>query len=93
MHRITRYSARFISTVILLACAGCGEAMQFENAGSKNLLAQDEAACNEELSQQAVSEAYSHESLGRVDPMQTCMERKGWRRVDVPVPSSKTARL
>lgn len=93
MHTITRYSWGLISTVILLACASCGEPMQFENAGSKNLLAQDEGACNEELSQQALSEAYSHESLGRVDPMQTCMERKGWRRVDVPVPSSKTARL
>ena len=79
--------------LIALACAGCGEPMQFENAGSRNLLAQDEAACNEELSQPAVSQAYSQEAMGRVDPMQICMERKGWRRVDAPVPAARTARL
>ena len=65
---------------------GCGEPMHFENAGSKHTLAQDQAACNQELSL-----AYAQEPIGRVDPMQTCMEHKGWRRMDqVLAPSTAT---
>ena len=62
--------------------AGCGEPMQFENAGSKHTLTQDQAVCHQELIQRATAVAYSQETMGRVDPMQTCMEHKGWRRMD-----------
>src|SRR5262245_27493947 len=70
---------------------GCGEPMHFENAGSKHTLAQDQAACNQELSQGTSGVAYAQEPIGRVDPMQTCMEHKGWRRMDqVLAPSTAT---
>ncbi|HSB45948.1 MAG TPA: hypothetical protein VLD60_13115 [Nitrospira sp.] len=65
-------------------CAGCGEPMQFENKSSNQTVPQDEPACNQELSQHVSGLAYAQETMARVDPMQTCMERKGWSRVDHP---------
>lgn len=77
-------SAAALSALVLVA--GCGEAMQFENAGSNHALAEDQQTCDEEL-QTPVWAQYMKESKGRLDPWQVCIERKGWKRVDHPAPS------
>ncbi|MDR4464180.1 MAG: hypothetical protein MRJ66_07935 [Nitrospira sp.] len=74
----------FCALVIL---AGCGEAMQFENAGSTRALTEDQQACDQE--QQTPTWAYYvNEAKGSLDPWQVCIERKGWKRVDRPAPPS-----
>ena len=86
-----RICRKLAGVFVLSILAGCGEPMQFENASSKHTLAQDQAACNQEVSQQTTGVAYAQETMGRVDPMQTCMEHKGWRRMDRTVtPSTAT---
>lgn len=65
----------------LALAAGCGESMQFENAGSQHALAEDQQACDVEL-QSPGGEEYAKAARGLVDPWQVCLERKGWKRVD-----------
>jgi len=77
-------TAVFCVSVLL---AGCGEAMQFENAGSKHALTEDQQACHQELQTPAWAH-YVNEAKGQLDPWQVCIERKGWKRVDRPVPPS-----
>ncbi|MDH4304406.1 MAG: hypothetical protein OEV53_10130 [Nitrospira sp.] len=76
----------------LLLPAGCGEPMQFENAGSKHALAEDQQACDQELQTPAWAQ-YVREAKGRLDPWQVCIERKGWKRVDRPAPPSAGVKL
>ena len=71
----------------MVLVAGCWEAMQFENAGSKHALAEDQQACDQELQTPAWAH-YVAEAKGRLDPWQVCIERKGWKRVDRPAPSA-----
>jgi hypothetical protein len=80
-------SLKIVFVCSLLLCAACGEPMHFENAGSKQALVQDEAACNQELSQSSSGVAYAQATQVQVDPLQVCIERKGWKRV----PSSSNA--
>lgn len=63
---------------LALVCGltACGEPMEFQNAGSPHTVAQDAAACTEEL-----STATPLPAPPPVDPLQACMERKGWTRV------------
>ncbi len=70
----------------MVLVAGCGEAMQFENAGSKHALTEDQQACDKEL-QKPVWAQYVKEAKGQLDPWQVCIERKGWKRVDRLPPS------
>ena len=65
--------------------------MDFENAGSKRALAEDQQTCDHELQAPAWGQ-YVKESKGRLDPWQVCMERKGWKRVDRPVPPSASVK-
>lgn len=76
----------------LVLVAGCGEPMQFDNAGSEHALAEDQRACDLEL-QSPVGAQYVKEAKGLVDPWQVCIERKGWRRVDRPPSPSGGANL
>ncbi|MDH4081690.1 MAG: hypothetical protein OEU68_17975 [Nitrospira sp.] len=71
----------------LVLVVGCGEPMEFVNAGSKHALMEDQQACDQEL-QTPVWAHYVTEAKGRLDPWQVCIERKGWKRVDRPAPSS-----
>lgn len=68
----------------LIGIAGCGEPMEFQNAGSKRTLMEDQQACDREL-QSPASTSYRN---GQLDPWQVCIERKGWKRVDRPAPPS-----
>ena len=74
----------------IVLVAGCGEAMQFEKAGSQRTLAEDQQACDREVQTPAWLQ-YVKEAQGRVDPWQVCVERKGWRRVDRPAPPPSSA--
>jgi len=76
----------------LILVAGCGEAMQFENAGSKHALVEDQQVCDQELQTPAGAQ-YVNEAKGQLDPWQVCVERKGWKRVDRPVPPSTGVKL
>ena len=76
----------------LVFVAGCGEPMQFANAGSKHVLAEDQQACDLELQSPAGAQ-YLEEAQGLVDPWQVCIERKGWKRVDRPASPSAGAML
>ena len=69
----------------LVLVAGCGEAMQFENAGSKHAFMEDQQACDQELQTPAWAH-YVNEAKGQVDPWQICIEHKGWKRMDRPAP-------
>lgn len=71
---------------VLVLVAGCGEAMQFENAGSTHALTEDQQACDQELQTPAWAQ-YVNEAKSRLDPWQVCIERKGWKRVDRLPPS------
>jgi hypothetical protein len=71
----------------LVLVAGCGEAMQFEKAGSKRTLAEDQQACDQEMQSPKWAQ-YVKDAKGRLDPWQVCVERKGWKRVDRPAPPS-----
>ena len=77
---------------VLVFIAGCGEPMQFENAGSKHALAEDQRACDLEL-QSPTGVQYVEEAKGLVDPWQVCIERKGWTRAYRPVSPSSGAKL
>jgi hypothetical protein len=79
-----------LSTLIFVA--GCGEPMQFDNAGSKHALAEDQRECDMEL-QSPVGAHYVKEAKGLVDPWQVCIERKGWKRVDRAASPSAGANL
>lgn len=79
-----------LCTLVLMA--GCGEKMDFQNAGSKHLLVEDQQACDRELQTPAWAQ-YVKEAKGRLDPWQVCVERKGWRRVDHSVPLSASVKL
>lgn len=68
----------------ILLLAGCGEPMQFEKAGSKRTLAEDQQACDQEMQSPKWAQ-YVTEAKGRLDPWQVCIERKGWKRVDRPL--------
>lgn len=72
----------------LIVVAGCGEPMEFRNAGSKHTLAEDQQACDREL-QSSAGTQYRH---GQLDPWQVCVERKGWKRVDRPAPPSPSVK-
>jgi hypothetical protein len=76
----------------LVLVAGCGEPMQFANAGSKHALAEDQQACDLELQSPAGAQ-YLEEAKGLVDPWQVCIERKGWKRMDRPASPSADANL
>ena len=76
----------------LVLVAGCGEPMQFANAGSKHALAEDQQACDLEL-QSSAGAQYLEEAKGLVDPWQVCIERKGWKRMDRPASPSVGATL
>ena len=76
----------------LVLVAGCGEPMQFENAGSKLGLVEDQWACDLELQSPAGTQ-YVNEAKGLIDPWQVCVERKGWKRVDRPASSAASAKL
>jgi hypothetical protein len=76
----------------LVLVAGCGEPMQFANAGSKHALAEDQRACDLELQSPAGAQ-YVKEAKGLVDPWQVRIERKGWKRVDRPVSPCVGAKL
>jgi len=71
----------------LIGIAGCGEPMEFRNAGSKHTLAADQQACDRELQTPAWAQ-YVKDAKGRLDPWQVCIERKGWKRVDRQAPPS-----
>jgi len=77
---------------VLTLVAGCGEPMQFENAGSKLGLVEDQRACDLELQSPAGTQ-YVNEAKGLIDPWQVCVERKGWKRVDRPASPPASARL
>lgn len=81
-----------VALCVLVFIAGCGEPMQFENAGSKHALAEDQRACDLEL-QSPTGVQYVEEAKGLVDPWQVCIERKGWTRADRPVSPSSGAKL
>ncbi len=84
MHYQTVWSWKSIAAFcVLVLGTGCGEPMDFENAGSKRALAEDQQTCDHELQTPAWGQ-YVKESKGRLDPWQVCMERKGWKRVDRP---------
>lgn len=65
-------------TVIVVA--GCGEPMEFQNAGSNRALVEDQQACDRELQ----SPAAVQYRKGQLDPWQVCVEKKGWKWVDRP---------
>lgn len=82
-----------VATLCALALvAACGEPMQFDNAGSKHALAEDQSACDLELQSPAGAQ-YVKEAKGLIDPWQVCIERKGWKRVDRPASPSAGANL
>ena len=83
-----RYPCRpLIVATALLVLTGCGESMEFVNAGSQHALAEDQQACDQELQTPAWAQ-YVNEAEGQLDPWQVCIERKGWKRVDRPAPPS-----
>jgi len=75
---------RVVALWALIVGAGCGEPMEFQNAGSKHTLAEDQQACDRELESPSGAQ-YRKDQL---DPWQVCVERKGWKRVDRPAPPS-----
>ncbi len=77
---------------VLVLGAGCGEAMDFENAGSRQALAEDQQTCNHELQTPAWGQ-YVNESKGHLDPWQICVERKGWKRMDRSAPLAASVKL
>lgn len=91
-NRVVMLLRGVVALCLLILVAGCGEPMQFENAGSNLALVDDQRACDLELQSQAGAH-YVSEAKGLVDPWQVCVERKGWKRVDRPVAASAGAKL
>lgn len=72
---------RYPLLVICVAAStlfACGEPIEFQNAGSLHTVSQDEAACLEELS---AAPSSPPPAVPQIDPLQACMERKGWTRI------------
>lgn len=90
-HSAVSWLKRAVVFCAVVLVAGCGEAMRFENAGSKHALTEDQQACNLEL-QTPVWAQYVKEAKGQLDPWQVCIERKGWRRVDHLAPPATSAK-